>query len=269
MNFAFYWGCGMKAQSILVAKLATLAVLTGCSVDVSKDGETTGKRLSVSSDDRSFSRDSASCHFISGRGCLNGHAGAMQGFLVDGTEFFNADDLASRLHELLRVESEGKLIAKGTDGYRLALTTPLDNDSFISGFRYDLSGQVARSGELHRDGSFTSNDLPAGDYQLRIQRAVRFQLITTLKSADKTPSDQAPATPKDADASLPANIHTISAPATAATRSEPKLYCATLYSDNMISVNENQSAWVNINNFRLHVTTQECAQGETQTTLHL
>jgi hypothetical protein len=193
----------------------------------------------------------------------------MQGFFVDGKEFFNADDLASRLHELLQVESDGKVVAQGEDGYRLALTTPLDNDSFISGFRYDLSGQVARSGDLHRDGNFSSNDLPAGDYQLRIQRAVRFELITTLKSSGKTPSDQDPTAPKDADASLPANIHRISAPATAASRSEPKLYCATLYSDNTISVHENQPAWININNFRLHVTTQECAQGETQTTLHL
>ena len=255
----------MKAQSILVVKLATLAVLTGCSVDVSKDGETTGKRISIASDDRSTSRDSVSCRFVSGHGCLNGHAGAMQGFFVDGKEFFNADDLASRLHELLQVDKGGKLVAQGADGYRLALTTPLDNDSFISGFRYDLSGQVARSGELRRDGNFSSNDLPPGDYQLRIQRAVRFQLVTTLNTADQVPSEKEPTAPKDTGILIPPAMHM----ATVNSQSDPKSYCATLFSDHTISVRENQPAWININNFRLHVTAQECAQGEAQTTLHL
>ncbi|MBM4252578.1 MAG: hypothetical protein FJ146_11455 [Deltaproteobacteria bacterium] len=226
----------MKLVRLLVANLAWLSIVTGCSVDVTKDETYPNRRLTSAVDTVGLH----GCRFALGRGCLNGHVGAMQGFLVDGHEFFNADDLESRLGELIQVESQGQIVTQGTGGYAMTLITPLDNDSFVSGFRYDLSGQVARSGSVRADGQFSIDDLPAGEYQLRLQRAVRFLLESKL-AQNQEPSETPAA----------------------------KLFCATLYADNTISIRDHQSAWIDLNNFRLHMTAAECARGESQARLHI
>ncbi|MEN9834933.1 MAG: hypothetical protein RL011_1126 [Pseudomonadota bacterium] len=233
----------MKLARLLVANLAWLSIISGCSVDVSKDETYPNRRLASGMD--AFGLHG--CRFALGRGCLNGHVGAMQGFFVDGHEFFNADDLHTRLGELLQVESQGQIITQSGGGYDLTLVTPLDNDGFVSGFRYDLSGQMARSGSVRSDGQFGIDDLPAGDYQLRLQRAVRFRLTSELPVNQDASGGAAPATETPA----------------------AKLFCATLYADNTITIRDHQSTWIDLSSFRLHVTQAECARGESQSRLRI
>ncbi len=247
----------MKLARLLVANLAWLSFVTGCSVDVTKDETYPNRRMVSGFDDRAGAFGSQGCRFALGLGCLNGHVSAMQGFLVDGHEFFNADDLHTRLGELLEVESQGQILAQGANGYDLNLITPLDNNSFVSGFRYDLSGQIARSGDVRADGQFSADDLPAGDYQLRLQRAVRFILTSPLTKSNDGRDDKDYKGGKD-NTSL-----------TLVSTEAAKLFCATLYADNTVTIREHQTAWIDLSKFRLHVTSAECARGESQSRLHI
>lgn len=173
------------------AVAAVSLLTTGCYVD-SAGGRlpgASGRGIIAPKVDTSAA-DVGSCSFAIGRGCFDGHVTARTQFFVDGKPFFNADDLATRFRELLTVENSGTALAADSNGYRLVLATPLGNESFLSGFEYDLTGGAARSGKVRSDGSFGIDDLPEGTYDLRVQKAVRFTLAANT-AHPTTPSDQA------------------------------------------------------------------------------
>ena len=276
-----------KAITPWVTQCLSVALLSGCYVDASKDGHAPLKRQPTSAHDPAQARHPEICRFYNDNGCLNAHVDALQNFFVDGKEFFNADDLSNRLHELIHVESHGKPLepdAIGAGGYKLTLTAPLDNDSFATGFSYDLTGPVARSGEIRQSGNFNSDDLPVGDYRLRVQRSVKFQLVK-LASAPATPApdqgntQEPPTAPAHTDNAPTANSvalatepdHASQAPTSDSKpiASAGKFYCATLYTDAEVSIRENQALWLNFNHFHLHLSANECNSAVLPTTLQL
>jgi len=248
----------MAIRAILA--LATVATLvSGCYVDPGQQDRAPstagGETVPNSSQDTSGSSltDQATCHYVIGRGCFDGHIAALQEFTVDGKQFFNADDLATRFSELLTVDSAGQPLAAG-QGYKLTMLTPVDNQSFVTGFAYDLKGERPTSGQVRDNGNFSINDLPEGTYDLRVQKAVRFELSA---SAATSPAANAAGD----DVPSPSSVSPKAAVA--------KTYCATLYADTTLDVRRGQRTWNSFSDFKLHVTDNVCAAGGNQTTLTL
>lgn len=230
-----------------IASAGIAALATGCYVETAEDRAPTPGGKSEPTRDAG---DVGTCRYALGKGCFDGHVVAKQEFFVDGKQFFNADDLATRFHELVEVNAEGKALTAGQD-FQLALTTPVDNNSFVSGFEYDLVGETTRGGKMKTDGGFSLNDLPEGVYQLRVQRAVKF---------DVTRDETLPAEPVARDgqpAPEPRKVSVV------------KSYCATLYADTSVEVRKGKRTAENFGDFKLHVTDNECAAGGNRTSLTL
>lgn len=242
---------------------AATSALTACMVEAPSDDGSGKKQLLRPGADHG-SRDPAGCRFELGQGCLDGHVDARQQFFVEGKEFFDANDLAAHFGALLHVQAGGKdITAGGANGYKLTLATPLDDDSFVTGFGFDLSDQdVVRSGETRTDGAFAIDDLPPGSYNLRVLKSIKFTLAPpdaaspTAPGATPTPTNPTPVTP-------PAT------PQIAAADGTVKDYCATLYEDQSVNVRESQQAAEMLSNFRLRLSSGDCDSGEGQTTINL
>ncbi len=270
----------------LFALAAVTALASGCYVDPAQDrapqpGDTA---TSTHSED---STPVGECNFAIGRGCFSGTVTSKKEFFVDGKSFFDADELAARFNELISVDSLGEQLQAGQGGYKLELLTPVDNTSFFSGFEYDLTGDAKRAGKLRNDGNFNVNDLPQGTYDLRVMKSVKFKLTATVTKA-ATAADQ-PSTPTTGNTTpttgnttpttgdttpttgdtTPTTGNT-TPPTTPTTVAVEKLFCGTLYADAVVEVIKGKKTpLLTLNDYRLHVTDNECAAGGNTTTLSL
>lgn len=290
----------MAYRAWFVCSVATFAA--GCSIeplDTQRPGlpriDSHGQMVGSGQDGGG---DVDSCRFELGKGCFDGHVAAKTTFLVDGKQFFNADDLATRFHELLTVASAGKALTDGTDGYQMTLATPLDNASFYQNFEFDLSGPTARSGQVRSDGDFGIDDLPEGNYELRLSKPVRFQLAAAvaLKAPVAKTTDGLGGTPPSAQTAVPAvnPASGVTPPAaggattaggstvpptgpaanqtpvaTAQTQTITRSFCATLYVDATVQVRAGSRTYLTFSQYQLHVTDDQCSTSGNVTSLTL
>jgi hypothetical protein len=209
--------------------------------------------------------DVGQCQFKFGRGCFDGHVTARTAYFVDGKQYFNADDMAAHFADLVRInDADGNSLTAGRE-FSLALVSQVTNGSFESGFEYfltggqDGSGGIAKSGKVTTNGDFSINDLPEGVYDLRVERAVKFNVVMTPVAS--APVAQPSASPSPADGEHPDT----GANATAGTDAPVKApapdvrpYCATLYTDVSIEIRRGKRVWNSFNDYKLHVTDREC-----------
>lgn len=260
------------------AFVATVLLASGCYVDSApQDRATTGGNNTTI--DTTRESDAGLCRWTISKGCFDGYVIAQKDFSVDGKQFFNADDLSAHFAELVPVD--------GKD-YSIVLATQLDNQSFVQGFEYVLKGELVRKDKIRTNGSFSINELPEGQYDLRVLRAVRFTVSHQVAKAETQPvaplQSVAPATttssstPTGTQASGPGATQT-DAPATApavtvapkvATETVAKVYCATIYADTTIDVRRGKRATPEtFTDFRLHVTDAECEAAGSSATIKL
>jgi hypothetical protein len=233
---------------IVYGALLLAASVSGCYID---DMAHAPKAPRVSTTGLAMDDDPLTCNFAAGKGCFDGFVGPKKQFYVDGKQFFNADDLATRFAELINVSSQGKAVAPGQGGYQLTLITPVDNASFMQGFDYDMGGPTHRTGKLRTDGGFSVDDLHPGTYDLRISRGIKFTLATAPAKPDQPNQPNGPNGPNGP-----------------AAQPTTKTYCATLYFDTTEIVRA-QRAYDDFDNFKLYVTDNECAPSGDNTTLTL
>lgn len=189
--------------------------------------------------------EEGSCTYSLSTGCFDGYIASKQNFSVDGSAFFNADDLANRFHELVVVEGQnaaGEPMVYGED-YEIQLTTKVDNKNFYADFSYDLSGEVA-SGRSIRTGRFSIDKLPEGTYDLRIQRAIKFKI---LQKVVRQPDG-------DGEPTVEVVEHG---------------RCATLYNDSTVDIRAGERARDNFNTFSIYMTDTECSADGRDTTINL
>ncbi len=236
-----------------VAALALAAAVTGCYVDSMDQRAPTVGTDSTNTRRSEAEQDPGACRTNFAKGCFDGYVLSKKDFFVDGRQYFNADDLAGRFAELVKVENEGVALVAGVD-YQLALTTPLDNQSFIQGFEYNLTGDYPRSGKVRTNGNFAVNELPEGTYDLRVQRPVKFT-VTRQVAVEAQESDAVePQDPvRDGDAPAPEET------AAPEMKAVVKSYCATIYTDTVVEVRKGKRAFDNFGEFRTHVTDHDCA----------
>jgi hypothetical protein len=199
------------------------------------------------------------CQYGIGRGCFDGYVGFKKDFFVAGRSFFNADDLAANfsqmLGETLQVkDSRGNLLVAGQD-YTAEMLSTLDQQSFTSGFNFELTGLMQRSGKILESGSFSVNDLLEGTYELRIQRPVRFKLNRNLAPKEA----EIPAEPAKRSEAVAAETSPV----------ESKTYCATLYQDSVVEVRKGQRSYQRLSDFKIHVSENECHLTRQQMSVNL
>jgi hypothetical protein len=230
-----------------------MTVASGCYVDsMDQRAPATGDKAQV--ERNTNEQDPGACRTTFAKGCFDGYVLSKKDFFVDGRQYFNADDLAGRFAELVKVEDEGVALVAGVD-YQLALTTPLDNQSFIQGFEYNLTGDYPRSGKVRTNGNFAVNELPEGTYDLRVQRAIKFTVTRqvpvvaddSIAAAEPQEPVRDGATPAEEPAAQPE------------TQTEVKTYCATIYADTVIEVRKGKRSFDNFGDFRTHITDHDCA----------
>ena len=260
---------------------AAMVLVAGCYVEQTKEEAQDAQKRKKSAGEAGLGldQDAATCRFALGKGCFDGHAAAKTPFYIEGKQFFNADDLATRFKELLSIQADGKKLSEVKDGYELKLLTALDNNSFIQGFTYELfNGPTPRTGNLRSDGNFSVDDLTPGTYDLRIGKSVKFTLTSLAEAASSdtgavaiplTPA--APAPPNTPDAPAQPTQPTTGQPNTpaAGSHSVTKVYCATVYADTSINVHPGQRLWYTLAEFRLHITDDQCMNGGNQTVINL
>lgn len=226
------------------------------SVDEQRDS-VAGRKISTDQrqEDGTNLADVGQCRVTALKGCFDGHVISKKEFLVEGKTFFNADDLASRFAELITVERLGDQLKDGED-YRLELLTGMDNPSFLQGFEYYLSGATVRAGNVRNNGVFNINELTEGTYDLRLQKALQFQVIQTITQAPLPDErDASRAKPAESTASEAAVETT---PELLERQTVVKTYCATLYADKTIDIRRGERVWEPLNEFRLHVIDRDC-----------
>jgi hypothetical protein len=256
--------------------LAVAASATGCYVQSAEDrAPVRGEQAA-----RPPAQDVGECKVTLSKGCFDGHVVSKQEFFVEGKAFHNADDLATRFRELLTVQGDG---ADLTD-YALELETPLDNLGYAAGFEYDLMGSVSRSGKIGPDGDFHVNELAEGQYELRVQKSVKFRAKRTVEQPvaadDQAQADDAqrddPATDSGAadgtaDDGAADGTSGADGGSEQATRKVEiaKSFCATIYADSTIDVRHGVRGNDNFKDFRLYVTDSDCTGKSHGTTLTL
>jgi hypothetical protein len=206
------------------------------------------------------------CRTTYAKGCFDGYILATKEFTVNGKQFFDASDLATRF---------GELISADVKGYQVALVSELDNQSFLQGFEYVLTGNSMLPGKARSNGGFSLNELAEGSYDLRVFRSVKFTASYPKAAAPAKPAEPAPAKPAEADGSVSTPLASESAPATTdpgvqdAPEMVTKTYCATLYADTTVDVRRAKRSTETFSDFRLHVTEDECTAAGTSATISL
>jgi hypothetical protein len=238
----------MAFRAFLMATAAA-AGLSGCYVETLDDRPpgAPGEEVKGNDEDRS----AGDCRRALGKGCFDGHVVAKKEFFVEGTQYFNADDLAAHFENLVAITDEqGAALTAGKD-YQLKLVTPVDNQSFAQGFEYYMTGDTARTGKMRATGDFSINDLAEGTYDLRVLKAIRFTVTREVTRPVPAPVDQPDAEPTT-------EVVKVTTP-----------YCATLYADTVLEVRRGERAWATFGDFRLHATDKECSAQGNQTTISL
>lgn len=227
----------------IILSAATLTLTTGCYVESMED------RAPGAQADAQPERvpSEGNCHRDLTKGCFDGNIISMKEFHVDGKTFFNADDLETRFNELITIADKDGLALTAGEDYQLALQRPLGNRNYLSEFTYDLTGNFARQDKVRNDGNFSINDLPEGNYDLRIQRPVRFDVLTHVT--------------REPDASHPDVEPTV--------ETKKKSYCATIYADTVLEIRRATRSAGNFSDFQLHVTDNECSAEGNGTALSL
>ena len=254
------------------AALVIVASATGCYVDSAPQQravQSGAPPLAAPTDDAA-----GVCQTTFSKGCFDGYIIANKEFVVDGKQFFNADELSSRFKELVTVDAKD---------FELALTTKVDNQSFLQGFEYNLTGPLVKTGTVRSNGSFAVENLPEGQYDLRVQRAVRFSVSHKVVRAAPAPASPTPVAPTTTTAGSttmpPATPGTTPAapgttPATpvisvdpVATTTVTQTFCATIYSDKTLDIRRGTRLLPEtFADFRLHVTDSVCdATGDNAT----
>lgn len=240
----------MALRGLYAAAIAGVFV-TGCFVDSAENRTPNAGNDIAKIGKKEADAEAGVCQFAIGKGCFEGHVLNRKAFYVEGQEFFNADDLAPRFAELISIEPGEFKLAEGEE-FSLTLLSKIDNDGFIDGFEFDLTGEnaFARRGSVRRSGNFGINDIPQGNYDLRVQKPIKFSV--TGKVETQVPD---PANP-DADPKMVIEEVT-------------RQYCATLYQDSSIEVLKGNRAQETFNHYKLHVTDTECEAGGNQTKISL
>lgn len=229
----------------MVLTAAVAVTTTGCYFETIDDERAAVP--GIPSDGGDTARREGACSMDLAHGCFDGNVVSMQDFFVEGTQFFNADALGRRFAELVSIENKDGLALVAGKDFELRLDQPLNNRSFLSGFTYDLAGDVARRDDIGRDGNFSINDLPEGSFNLRLQRPVRFVAVQQV-TRDR----------REENADAEAVVETVETP-----------YCATIYTDATIEIRPGTRTSESFRDFQLYLSNNVCPADGSRTTLSL
>jgi hypothetical protein len=113
------------------------------------------------------------CFHNSENGCLEGNISSAMNLSVSGKSFFDADDLANRFHEIVEIRSpDGKILKDGKD-YSLDLIPGFSNKNFAQDFQVFIKGERTETTVVRSSGKFFLNELPEGEYEIRVQRPIK------------------------------------------------------------------------------------------------
>jgi hypothetical protein len=166
------------------------------------------------------------CFHDSETGCVEGHISSAMNFSVSGKSFFDADDLANRFHEIVEIRStDGKVLTDGKD-YELTLVSTFSNKNFAKDFQVFIKGERTESAEVRSSGKFFFNQLPEGEYDIRVQRPIK--MLVKIKQLEGEPIES--------------------------------VDCATLYQDGSFDVvKDEKSDPMNFDDLSLYTTAAPCA----------
>ncbi len=166
-------------------------VLAGCYVEdlsertPSAHGGFTQQDLPQETQLTKVERRRGECFHDGVTGCLEGNISSAMNLSVSGKAFFDADDLANRFHEIVEVRAtDGKVLEHGKD-YRMSLTPSFSNQTFAQDFQVFIKGERPDAVDVRSSGKFFLNQLPEGEYEIRVQRPIR--MLVELLQAEGDP----------------------------------------------------------------------------------
>ncbi len=177
------------------------------------------------------------CRLSKRSGCFEGQVTSAQDLRVKGKSFFDADSLRQRFKELLSLQGQNGMALTEAE-YEINFLTPFDNRNFASGMEVYLKGDYAKSGRVMRSGKFSMHELPQGEYDIRVQKLIPFQVTYT-----------AAAEPSEDGASGQTDVYT-------------KTYCATLYADSSVEIRHGQRSRQVFDEYEIYLLDRECEQAE-------
>ncbi len=164
-------------------------------------------------------------------GCFEGQVIASPSIRVSGKEFFDATELAMHFDQLVAVQSPEGSKLRGED-YQLDLVTRLDNDAFVKDFHVYMKGEYTRDGIATPNGKIFIHRLPPGEYNVRVQKDIRFDVVTKVAAIEGSTEETELRRP----------------------------FCATLYQDMYVEILAGQQARPVFDDFNLHVTDANCGK---------
>jgi hypothetical protein len=215
----------MKRQ--IVAALGACVLLAGCYANGVDERQPTNPDEEIGLvGDAPKTTPAGMCKLTRGSGCIEGQIPAAPGILVDGKEFFDAEDFAANFSRVITVNS-GDSKSTVTD---VKLVTAFDNKTFARGFFIAVKGDYAATAEARMSGNFFVNKLPEGEYKMRVSKPIRFEVTKSTPAAD----------------------------ATAQPTIETKPFCGTLYGETTIDVRAKERTRMVFDDFDLYIADGQC-----------
>ncbi len=232
--------------------LTSVLAFSGCYVeDVEDRSQTPSKRQNSSVFEATSSNDS--CEMSARTGCFEGQITSAPNIFVNGIEFFDAEDLANRFDQIIDITNdEGVALVRDQD-YQVELLTPFDNKNFTEKFEIYIKGDLTDTANIRSSGSFYFNNLPKGEYEVRVQRPIKFKVAAIQKQPSEAEAE--------ADAQPEEEV---------AVEAEEKVYCATLYQDVAIEISPGERSLGQVfDSFKLYITDVQCPENRTDRTIKL
>lgn len=225
---------------IRVLSLLGVLVLAGCYHEVIDERVAEPTK----GDGGQFDLDAGDCRITTRTGCFEGQVPSAPEIRVKGKSFFDVDSLRIRFKELIAInDAEGKAL-KETD-YELTFLSPFDNRNFASGMEVYLKGDYAKSARVLRSGRFSVHELPQGEYEIRVQKMIPFQVTHTVAGDVREDGTVGEA------------------------KTTTKTYCATLYSESSVDVRQAERSRQVFDEYEIYLLDRECAQAQAATKLSL
>lgn len=241
--------CKMGKKSFLI--FAPLAMVFGCYLErpkerVTSPGSSAEQRGPHYTKPDTKTGTIGQCRVSSDTGCFVGALPPAPGITVGSSHFFDADDLNVRLlDEVIKIDAEQgqDLDGQKANGDEVEVTKPrlltrIDVKNYTKGFRIFFSGLPAVTTAEPISGGFVVHELPPGDYAIRVQKALRFEVS---KKVTSKPAADAP------DAEKPVvSINTVSR-------------CLTIFHDGNIEIAAGEKTQMVFNEFDVQYVDSECA----------
>ena len=227
----------------IIGSVVLLSAFVGCYLETrSNDERADGKKksktdLSLTNEPSTTpaSRTIGDCRLSPGAGCFAAQIASAPDISVAGEKFFDAATFRENFETLLQVKSLDK--TRELSNVKIEVISEFDNKTFARDFMVYVKGDRAMNAKVRSQGWFTLENLPDGNYDLRVARPVDFRVTGTAHVTSTSPGGGDPVSHDE---------------------EVTKTLCAVIYSDNSIQIHAGEKLSDVYDVFDLFVDDRDC-----------